>query len=171
MKIASKIRPRDGKPRTHVVHGKAYVFAPTQDRVGEIHFVADVDNEDHGALFMRNGGFYHFDESLQVAPLKRAAPSAAVGSASPPVPPAPPQNEPNPMLAQFSQAVLDEAGALIAGSMTTISTAVGSVSAPAVVLAALALEKAKESPRKSVVDLLDRSVEGLRATNQLGAQS
>ena len=167
MKIASKIRPRDGKPRTHIVHGKTYVFAPTQHRDGEIHFVADVDHADHGALFMGNGGFYHFDEGLQAPPLTRDTPPVPVAPPAPNTPPA--DSTPNPLLAQFGQAVLDEATTLIAGSMTTISTAVGSVSAPAVVLAALALEKAKESPRKSVVDLLERSIDGLRAAGLLSS--
>ncbi|MGO4700286.1 hypothetical protein [Dyella sp. 2RAB6] len=165
MKIASKIHPRDGKPRTHVVHGTTYKFAPTQDRNGEIHFVADVANPDHGALFMRNGSFYHFDDDLQVPPLTRIAPPAPAAPPSPPAPAA--DSTSNPLLTQFDQAVLDEAGALVAGSMTTIGTAIGSVSGAPVVLAALAIEKAKESPRKSVLELLEKTVDGLRAAGLL----
>lgn len=167
MKIASKIRPRNGNARTHVVHGKTYVFAPTQDQAGEIHFVADVDNPDHAELFVRNGGFYHFGEKLRVPPLTRDKAPTWGPAAKPPAPPA--DSTSGQLLAEFGQAVLDEAATLVAGSMTTISTAVGSVSAPAVVLAALALEKAKESPRKSVVDLLERSIDGLRAAGLLSS--
>lgn len=165
MKIASKIRPRDGKPRTHVVHGTHYVFAPTADRAGEVHFVADVTNADHGALFMGNGNFYHFGEDLQAAPLTRTAPPAPAAQPGPP-----PSNGTETLVTQFGQAAVDEATALVAGSMTTIGTAVSTVSGPSVVIAALAIEKGKESPRKSVVELLERTIEGLRAAGLLDKQ-
>ena len=159
MKIASKIRPRDGKPRTHTVHGSRYVFAPTEDAAGEIHFVSEVRNEDHAALFMGNGNFYHFGEGMQPqATLSRGSAEGAPHPNSTPVPP------------PFDQAVIDEATTLLAGSMSQIGTAVSAVSGPIVVVAALASEKAKATPRKSVVELLERTIEGLRAAGLLGDQ-
>ena len=169
MKIASKTRPRDGKPRSHVVHGTTYVFAPTADRDGDVHFVAEVTNPDHGALFMGNGNFYHFGEDLQVAPLTRTAPPASPAPPAPPAAPVP-DNGAEALVAKFGQTVVDEATALVAGSMSTIGTGVSNVSGPSVVIAALSIEKGKESPRKSVVELLERTIEGLRAAGLLDKQ-
>jgi hypothetical protein len=160
MKIASHAHPRDGRARIHTVHGIRYVFAPEQDRAGVTHFVAEVSNADHAELFIRSGGFYPFGEDLQVQPvLIRIAPTGE-GAESEPPPPAPP-------VPMVDTAVQEEAAKLLAGTLNTIGTAIGSVSKPAVILAALALEKAKEAPRKGVVSLLQQTIEGLRATGQL----
>ena len=160
MKIASKAHPRDGKARIHTVHGIRYVFTPEQDRAGVTHFVEEVSNADHAELFIRSGGFYPFGEDLQVQPvLSRALPTGE-GAGSEPPPPAPPP----PVV---DTAVQEEAAKLLAGTLNTIGTAIGSVSKPAIILAALAFEQAKETPRKGVVSLLQQTIEGLRATGQL----
>lgn len=188
MKIASKIKPRDGKHRRVTVHGRLYIFAPTIDRNEEKHFVAEVKDERTAETLLTSGHFYHFSADLEPEPvLQRASLPAA-----PPAPPAPPPAPaPAPIAAGESQDGMSVAGKdnqgdaaqtvgqwppdvfaaateLLKGSAAEISSAVGQIPAgdtvkPSdVVKAARAIEASGEKPRANVLKLLDSTLEGLK---------
>jgi hypothetical protein len=152
MKIASKIKPRDGNSRSHTIGERRYVFARFEDPHGDVHYVADVHNESHAAIFLQNGGFYSFAEQAQVATLNRAT-----GAKAPGVDPLPPKIEP---VTVIPPELLEEATSLVSGSVAEVGVAVAKVSSLAVVKAAIQIEGAKQVPRKTVIDLLNRTLEG-----------
>lgn len=146
MKIASRIKPRSGKPRVVTVHDRPYAFAPTEDKLGDQHFVADVHNTEHAELLLGSGDFYAYDETL--APRPQLQPAAA--SAAPPAAPLP----------NITALARTEAVNLLKGSAASISTGVGKVSGLAVVRAAMAIENTSPTPRKSVIALLQDALDG-----------
>lgn len=146
MKIASKIKPQSGKPRNVTIHGRPYAFAPIQDKDDITHFVAEVKNADHAALLIGTGDFYTYgDELAPQATLKKAVID--------PVEPPPPADPVEP-------AIQAEADALLLLSVAKISSEVAKVSSLAVVRAALATEKVAEGSRKTVVALLQATLDG-----------
>lgn len=153
MKIASKIKNRDGSHRTVHIHGKPYVFKPYDDAEGKDHHVADVSDAAHAKIFLANDAFYAIDKKQERQPtLKRGDESTE--------PPAPKPS-------QFPQEVVAEAEKLLAGSATTIGTDISKVTSLDVVRAAIELETAGQN-RKTVLNLLSSTVEYYRqAGNQV----
>lgn len=151
MKIASRIHPRTGKARVVTIHNRPYAFAPTEDKNGDKHFVAEVNNETHAEVLLGSGDFYAYDETMAPKPTLQ------------PVPPAgKPQEPPAVVLDGIPADVREEALKLLEGSAASISTAVGKVSGLAVVRAAVTLEKAGTN-RKTVVALLQSTLDGAAA--------
>lgn len=155
MKIASKIHPRNGQVRNVPVNGHLYAFTRTEDKHSTVHFVADVKNEDHAQVLMGHDAFYAYDSALAPVATLVQAPKDPVDP--PPPPPA------------FDVEVTAEANKLLKDSAGKISVALGKVSSPEVVLAAIAIEKAAPAMRKSVVALLESTREGLIAAGKLTA--
>jgi hypothetical protein len=189
MKIGSKIKPRSGTVRRVTVHERLYVFAPTFDKYGEVHFVSDVTEEAAATTLMRSDHFYHFGPDLEpVSELLRGS-----NSVPPPPTPAPAPNPapaPTPAAAPaagtagtdegsggtpssgaqalpWNEAVVTEATELLKGSASDISTGVGGVSHNDVVRAALYLEVQSEKPRKNVQALLESTLSGIAASGQV----
>lgn len=175
MKIGSKIQPRDGTTRRVTVHQRLYVFAPVQDHKGDVHFVTDVANEQHAETFMRSGDFYKFGAELEPqATLQRslvpegsagAATGSTGGSGDAGVGTGPATGN---VAVTFSEAERTEAGALLSGSANTISTALGSVSTLNIIRCARELEESAQTPRKTVVQLLDQALAGAALANVKG---
>jgi hypothetical protein len=186
MKIGSKIKPRSGTVRRVTVHERLYVFAPTFDKYGEVHFVSDVTEEAAATTLMRSDHFYHFGPDLEPVPeLLRGSnpvppPAPAPSPAPAPTPaPAPAAGQADteegsggtpPSGAQalpWNEAVVVEATELLKGSASDISTGVGGVSHNDVVRAALYLEVQSEKPRKNVQALLESTLSGIAASGQV----
>lgn len=149
MKIGSRIHPRSAEYRRVTIHGREYIFAKTEDKFGDKHFVADVAKEEHAAVLLGTDDFYIYRADMAPAPAiqppsTKPAPPPADSTALPPE-------------------VQAEAQELLAGSASAISSGVGKVTSPAVVTAALALEQAKAKPRDTVVKLLEATLEGIKA--------
>jgi hypothetical protein len=154
MKIASKIKPKSGKPRTVTIHGRPYVFAPVLDKNDVTHFVAEVKDEDHAAVLLGTSDFYPFGDALAPQPTLKSGQAPA----APRVTPAEP----------VDPAVQVEANALLGLSLAKISVEVGKVSSLAVVHTALATEQAAETPRKTVLALLQTTLDGATAAGVKG---
>ena len=153
MKIASKIHPRNGISRAVDIHGRTYVFAATEDKNAEQHFVAEVKNEEHAAILLGSLDFYKFGADLvPVATL--AKPVATTTDANAPAPV---------QLVGFPQEVMQAAEVLLNGSASAIGADVGKVKSLDVVKAALAIEQAKSNGRKTVVALLEQTLAGAAA--------
>lgn len=150
MKIGSRIHPRERDQRRVTIHGREYIFAKTEDKFGDTHFVADVKNEEHAAVLVGSDDFYPYNADMAPAPALQP-PKPAVDPTEVVPPPA------------VDAAIQAEAEALLAGSASTISSAVGAVSSLAVVETALANEQAKKQPRTTVVKLLEATLEGAKA--------
>lgn len=153
MKIASNIKPKSGKPRTVTIHGRPYVFAPVLDKDDLPHFVAEVKDADHAAVLLGTGDFYAYGDELAPKPTLKQ-------TVSDPVPPA--STEP------VDPAIQAEADALLALALAKIATEVGKVSGLQVVRVALATEKAAETSRKTVVALLQSTLDGAVAAGVKG---
>lgn len=158
MKIASVIKHRDGSPRCVHIHGQLYEFKPVKDKDEVTHFIADVIDPEHAALFMANEAFYAFDGKPPAAALKRAAPApvnmGADGGAASPV-------------ASLSDAQLTAALELLKGSAGDIGKAVGNATLDTV-RSAIAVESASKTPRKSVIGLLQTALDGAIAAGVKG---
>lgn len=150
MKIGSRIHPRARDYRVVTIHGREYIFAKTEDKLGDAHFVADVKNEEHAAVLVGSGDFYRYSADMAPAPALQPPKPVVEPTAAEP-------------LEAATTAIQAEAEALLAGSASTISSAVGAVSSLAVVQAALANEQAKKAPRATVVKLLEATMEGAKA--------
>jgi len=150
MKIGSRIHPRAADFRRVTIHGREYIFAKTEDKFGDKHFVAEVTKEEHAAVLLGTDDFYIYKADM--------APEPAIKAPAPA--PADPPKADGAVLPPDVQA---EAEKLLGGSAASISSAVGSVSSPAVVTAALAIEQAKASPRVTVMKLLEATLEGIKA--------
>lgn len=147
MKIASKIHPPHHQPtRTVHVHGRPYVFAPVEDKDGRVHYVAEVNDANHAAVFLGSEHFYELGKEQQRTPALKRAPAS-----EPQPPPAPTQDA-------VSDAVRAEAKELLAGSASAIATAVAKVSSLAVVRTALTLER-EAGGRKNVINLLEATLQ------------
>lgn len=149
MKIGSRIHPRSANSRSVTIHGREYIFAKTEDKFGDKHFVADVAKEEHAAVLLGTDDFYIYKTDM--------APTPAIKAPTAPIDP------PNEDEATIPPALQAEAEQLLGGSAASISSAVGSVSSLAVVTAALAIEQAKKAPRATVVKLLEATLEGAKA--------
>lgn len=150
MKIGSRIHPRERDYRRVTIHGREYIFAKTEDKFGDAHFVADVKNEDHAAVLMGSGDFYPYNADMAPTPaLQPPKPAEDTTTVEPPD--------------AAAIAIQAEAEALLAGSASAISSAVGAVSSLAVVTTALAIEQAKKAPRTTIVKLLEATLEGAKA--------
>lgn len=161
MKIASKIHPRSGKPRRVTILGRLYAFAPVEDKLGNLHYVADVSHEEHAAVLLGSDAFYRYTADMapqamlqQPAPKADGTPAANSG----------PSGEQS---AGEDLAIKAEAEQLLTGSASAISAAVGKVSSLAVVRAALDIEKAGAA-RKNVTALLNSTIEGAVAAGVAG---
>jgi hypothetical protein len=154
MKIGSRIKPRNRKSRTVTVHGREYVFLPVEDKLGQTHYVADVQDEAHATLLLGTLDFYAYDKSL--APVAAIKPPARVDTNAPTPPPVP-------ALVAFPQDVMSAAEVLLNGSASAIGADVGKVKSLAVVKAAVAIEQTREKPRKSVITLLEQTLVGAAA--------
>lgn len=152
MKIGSVIKHRDGSPRCVHVHGKPYEFHPVKDSDEVTHFVADVTDPAHAEVLMASEAFYAFDGKQRVPALKRAAPIAAGASIKPPA---------------LSDEQLDAATELLKGSAGDIGKAVGNATLDTV-RAAIAVESASKTPRKSVIGLLQTALDGALAAGVKG---
>lgn len=175
MKIASKIKPRNQKARTVDLFGRRYVFAATLDKDGYAHFVADVTIEKHAHQFLSTGDYYHFGADLE--------PKASLKA---PVAPPPATNDEqdgekggekggtgevpaDARLGAYSAETQAEAKALLAGSATQISGALGQVTDLDIVRAALLIEQESATPRKNVTQLLTSTLEMAKQANVPGA--
>lgn len=162
MKIASRLHNRDGSPRLITIHGKLYTFHPVQDKFGDTHMVADVHNEDHAAVLLGgdSDAFYAYGADLQIPPPKpKLAPAKAGGDTGDAGTGDAGKDNDHTVLA-FPFDVMNAAEVLLNGSASAIGADVGKVK-PAVVRAALAIELASNKPRKTVIDLLTKTVEGM----------
>lgn len=159
MKIGSVIKPRTHPTRDVTVHGKLYVFAPVEDKQGEIHYVADVRDELHAETLVGTGYYYHFGKEHEKAPTLARTPGGEK------------QAESKAPAAVKTQAHADDdvaaATELLKGSISDVGKAVGSVT-PGVVRAAIDVEKANQAPRKGMLDLLNATVEGAIAAGVPG---
>lgn len=153
MKIGSRIKPRNRVSRTVNIHGRDYTFLPVEDKYGETHFVAEVQNEEHAAVLLGTLDFYAYGKDMAPAAALKP-PVADVGVA-----PAATQ----PVLVAFPQDVMQQAEVLLNGSASAIGADVGKVKSLAVVKAALAIERAGTKPRKSVITLLEQTLAGAAA--------
>ena len=153
MKICSKIPAHKGNAREVDIHGTRYAFKHTLDNQDRVHYVADVKNTHHQEVLLNSGDFYPFDpkDERQAALRREQTPKEDV------VPPAD---------LGFDQAILDEANKLLLGNVQAVCTGVAHVSSAKVVLAAIALEQ-KGSNRKGVMQVLNTTVEGLKAAGKL----
>lgn len=168
MEIGSKIHPRNGKARRVEVHGRLYVFAATPDNKGNIHFVADVTNEQHAETFLGSGDFYAFGKDLKQQPAltRSAAAGKPVTGASTAAPASTDagkgSDNPNPpTVTGHDPEAVAAATELLKGSISDVGKAVANQTLP-VIRAALDLEKAQPSPRKGMVTLLESTLEGAR---------
>ncbi|MDN5939265.1 MAG: hypothetical protein L0H83_11460 [Salinisphaera sp.] len=155
MKLASRIHPRrtNKSYRAVTVLGTEYRFEKTVGKTGEAHYVADVENKQHAKLLLAGGQFYEFTG--------KTAPAETLQR--PPVQQEPETIEHDPI----DEAVIAEAEALIEGSVADIGRAIGNVSSIAVIRAALVAETDSETPRKTVIELFGRALEGAQ---QAGVQ-
>lgn len=142
MKIGSSIKPRDGSARNVDLFGQRYVFAPTKDKHGVTHFVAEVTNGDHAETLLQNGAFYAFDAA-------QAAPSKLTRDGKPGATTEPPKAWPSD--------VVDEAFALLDAPAADISAKTGNVSSLDVLRAALELEPGGKN-RKTVLTTLETAL-------------
>lgn len=140
MKLGSQIKPRSGQPRHVTFNGTQYAFAPTQDKHGITHFVANVGNKDDAEGMLASGHFYEYSEGMEKPPvLKRD-------------PPPPPPPEP------FKPEVIEEATELLANGTDDVAVAIGKVSSLDVIRCAIELET-KGKARKGVSGLLATTLE------------
>ncbi len=167
MKIGTHIINRDGSARRTTVHGKLYIFGPTEDEQGVTHYVADVKDPDHAATFMAHGKFYEFKCQAPQPTLVRGAKEAGAAESS--APPVESQGTPPEGASGIDAAVLGEATDLLKGSVAVIGAAMGKVSCAEVVQVALELESAQAKPRATVLDLLKRTLEGIEAAKSAQA--
>lgn len=154
MKIGSVIKHRDGSPRCVHVHGKLYEFKQVKDQDEVTHFVAEVTDADHAAILMASEAFYAFGSKPAAPALKR------VGSSEPPIG----TGTPAPAL---SAEQLFAATELLMGSAGDIGKAVGNVTFDTV-RAAIAVESASKTPRKTVIGLLQTALDGAIAAGVKG---
>jgi hypothetical protein len=164
MKIASKIHPRSGKPRTVTVHGRPYVFKPLQDRNEQAHFVADVADARAAETFLASGDFYAYSADMEKKASLTRNPPAVPSPAPTPTPTPTPSGE---LGAVTTDPVKQAAEELLKGSVSDIGRAVGNTTAETI-RAALALEEAQETPRKTVVKLLQSTLDGMKAAGVAG---
>lgn len=154
MKIASVIKHRDGSARSVHVHGKLYEFKPVKDKDEVTHFVADVTDAAHAEVLMASEAFYAFDGKPPVPALKRAITGGApIGSDA--------------KAPELSSEQLEAATELLKGSAGDIGKAVGSVTLDTV-RAAIAVESASKTPRKTVIGLLQTALDGALAAGVKG---
>ncbi|KLD65428.1 hypothetical protein [Dyella japonica] len=176
MKIASRIHNRDGSARTVTIHGRPYIFAKTEDLHGNLHFVADVRNEQHAKVLLQKPHFYEFGDELEPqSTLLRAslgstsrdgstdlqttstgtqateAGSGAHGSATVTATPIAPT-------VTFAGEVTAAAQELLGGNVSMIAAALGRITDLDVVRCALALENAGQA-RKSAIAILTQTLE------------
>lgn len=152
MKIGSVIKHRDGSARCVHVHGTPYEFQPVKDSDEVTHFVADVTDPAHAEVLMASEAFYAFDGKQRVPALKRAAPVAAVAGVRPPT---------------LSDEQVASATELLKGSAGDIGKAVGNAMLDTV-RAAIAVESASKTPRKTVIGLLKTALDGAIAAGVKG---
>jgi hypothetical protein len=150
MKIGSHIKPRSGKPRHVPMFDTEYVFAAVKDKQGQTHFVADVDNADHAEILLKNGAFYAFDKNQSAQPtlsLPRGTKSEGDEDTKPPA---------------YPPEVEAEAKALLDHNTEVIGAEIGKVSGLDVLRCALAIEsdRLNSKPRKTVITLLEASLQG-----------
>ncbi len=155
MKIGSVIKHRDGSPRCVHVHGKPYEFKPLKDSDEVTHFVADVTDPAHAEVLMASEAFYAFDGKQRVPALKRVAPVATHTAGTGTKPPT------------LSDDQLAMATELLKGSAGDIGKAVGNATLDTV-RAAIAVESASKTPRKTVIGLLQTALDGAIAAGVKG---
>ncbi|HUB92173.1 MAG TPA: hypothetical protein VMA74_20785 [Dyella sp.] len=153
MKICSKIPAHKGNAREVDIHGTRYAFKHTLDNQDRVLYVAEVKNPKHQEVLLNSGDFYPFDPNderqavlrREEKPKEETSPATDLG---------------------FDQATLDEANKLLLGNVQAVCTGVSKVSSGKVVLAAIALEQ-KGTNRKGVLQVLNTTVEGLKAAGKL----
>lgn len=154
MKIASRIKPRNGQPRAVHVNEHLYLFAPTKDKAGDTHYVADVADPDHAAILLGSEHFYELGKDQQaVATLTRGV--------------APVEETESKPVDTATDALRAAAAELLAGSANTIAVAVGKVASLDVVRVALAMER-EAGGRKTVIHLLEATLQGAAAAGVKG---
>lgn len=158
MKIASRIKPRNGQPRNVHVNGRLYAFAAAKDKNGDTHFIADVNDPDHAAILLGSEHFYELGKDQQaVSTLKRSAEPATANAEQVAAGPTDTANE----------TLRAAASGLLACSANTIAVNVGKVASLDVVRTALAMER-EAGARKTVIHLLEATLQGAAAAGVKG---